>query len=43
MLVVPNAKRPILFDLPTFVRVKAGEYLFVPGLEAFDDAVRPPE
>jgi Dyp-type peroxidase family len=33
-MVVPGAKRPFLFDLPTFVRVKAGEYLFVPGLNA---------
>jgi hypothetical protein len=31
---VPGAKRPFLFDLPTFVRVKGGEYLFVPGLKA---------
>ncbi len=31
---VPGAKRPFLFDLPTFVRVKGGEYLFVPGLNA---------
>ena len=33
-LSVPGAKRPFLFDLPAFVRVKAGEYLFVPGLNA---------
>jgi Dyp-type peroxidase family len=33
-MVVPGAKRPFLFDLPTFVKVKAGEYLFVPGLNA---------
>jgi deferrochelatase/peroxidase EfeB len=33
-LTVPGAKRPILFDLPTFVDVKGGEYLFVPGLKA---------
>ena len=33
-MVVPGAKRPCLFDLPTFVKVKAGEYLFVPGLNA---------
>jgi Dyp-type peroxidase family len=33
-LSVPGAKRPFLFDLPTFVRVKGGEYLFVPGLQA---------
>jgi Dyp-type peroxidase family len=31
---VPGAKRPFLFDLPTFVKVKGGEYLFVPGLKA---------
>lgn len=31
---VPGAKRPFLFDLPTFVTVKGGEYLFVPGLNA---------
>ena len=31
---VPGAKRPFLFDLPTFVLVKGGEYLFVPGLKA---------
>jgi Dyp-type peroxidase family len=31
---VPGAKRPFLFDLPTFVRVRGGEYLFVPGLNA---------
>jgi Dyp-type peroxidase family len=31
---VPGAKRPFVFDLPTFVRVKGGEYLFVPGLKA---------
>jgi len=33
-LSVPGAKRPFLFDLPTFVTVKGGEYLFVPGLKA---------
>ena len=33
-MVVPGAPRPFLFDLPTFVRVKGGEYLFVPGLNA---------
>ena len=33
-LSVPGAKRPFLFDLPTFVSVKGGEYLFVPGLNA---------
>ena len=31
---VPGAKRPFLFDLPSFVTVKGGEYLFVPGLNA---------
>ncbi|MDL2409553.1 peroxidase [Rhizobium calliandrae] len=31
---VPGAKRPFLFNLPTFVTVKGGEYLFVPGLNA---------
>jgi Dyp-type peroxidase family len=31
---VPGSKRPFLFDLPTFVTVKGGEYLFVPGLNA---------
>ena len=31
---VPGAKQPFLFDLPTFVLVKGGEYLFVPGLNA---------
>jgi len=38
-MLVPNAKRPFLFDLPTFVRVKAGEYLFVPGLDALDGII----
>ena len=33
-LSVPGANRPFLFDLPTFVTVKGGEYLFVPGLNA---------
>src|SRR5246127_1163149 len=33
-LLVPGAKQPFLFDLPTFVKVKGGEYLFVPGLNA---------
>ena len=33
-LSVPGAKRPFLFDLPTFVKVKGSEYLFVPGLTA---------
>ena len=31
---VLGSKRPFLFDLPTFVLVKGGEYLFVPGLNA---------
>jgi Dyp-type peroxidase family len=31
---VPGAKQPFLFDLPTFIKVKGGEYLFVPGLKA---------
>ena len=35
-MVVPGAKQPFLFDLPTFVRVKGGEYLFVPGLNALE-------
>jgi hypothetical protein len=26
-MVVPGAKQPFLFDLPTFVKVKGGEYL----------------
>ena len=38
-MVVPGAKRPFLFDLPTFVRVKAGEYLFVPGLNALEGLI----
>ena len=36
---VPGAKRPMLFDLPTFVLVKGGEYLFVPGLAALDGLI----
>ena len=36
---VPGAKRPFLFDLPTFVRVKGGEYLFVPGLKALEGLI----
>jgi Dyp-type peroxidase family len=36
---VPGAKRPFLFDLPTFVKVKGGEYLFVPGLKALDGII----
>jgi Dyp-type peroxidase family len=36
---VPGAKRPFVFDLPTFVKVKGGEYLFVPGLKALDGII----
>jgi Dyp-type peroxidase family len=36
---VPGAKQPFLFDLPTFVTVKGGEYLFVPGLRALDGLI----
>ena len=36
---VPGAKQPFLFDLPTFVTVKGGEYLFVPGLKALDGII----
>lgn len=39
LLSVPGAKRPFLFDLPTFVLVKGGEYLFVPGLKALEGIV----
>jgi Dyp-type peroxidase family len=38
-LSVPGAKHPFLFDLPTFVKVKAGEYLFVPGLNALQGII----
>jgi Dyp-type peroxidase family len=38
-LSVPGAKQPFLFDLPTFVTVKGGEYLFVPGLNALDGII----
>ena len=38
-LSVPGTKRPFLFDLPSFVRVKGGEYLFVPGLTALDGLI----
>ena len=37
---VPGAKRPFLFDLPTFVTVKGGEYLFVPGLNALKGIIQ---
>jgi Dyp-type peroxidase family len=36
---VPGAKRPFLFDLPAFVNVKGGEYLFVPGLQALQGLI----
>ena len=35
----PGAKRPFLFDLPAFVLVKGGEYLFVPGLKALEGLI----
>jgi Dyp-type peroxidase family len=38
-LLVPGAKQPFLFDLPTFVKVKGGEYLFVPGLKSLEGLV----
>jgi Dyp-type peroxidase family len=38
-MLVPGAMRPFLFDLPTFVTVKGGEYLFVPGLKALDGII----
>jgi Dyp-type peroxidase family len=38
-MVVPGAKQPFLFDLPTFVKVKGGEYLFVPGLKALEGMI----
>jgi hypothetical protein len=38
-MLVPGPKRPVLFDLPTFVLVKGGEYLFVPGLKAFEGLI----
>jgi Dyp-type peroxidase family len=37
---VPGAKRPFLFDLPTFVTVKGGEYLFVPGVNALKGIIQ---
>ncbi|MBV8106339.1 MAG: peroxidase [Hyphomicrobiales bacterium] len=36
---VPGAKQPFLFDLPTFVKVKGSEYLFVPGLKALKGVI----
>jgi Dyp-type peroxidase family len=36
---VPGATRPFVFDLPTFVKVKGGEYLFVPGLQALEGLI----
>jgi Dyp-type peroxidase family len=36
---VPGAKQPFLFDLPTFIKVKGGEYLFVPGLKALEGLI----
>ena len=38
-MMVPGATRPFLFDLPTFVTVKGGEYLFVPGLKALEGLI----
>ncbi len=38
-MLVPGAKQPFLFDLPTFVKVKGGEYLFVPGLKALEGII----
>jgi Dyp-type peroxidase family len=38
-MVVPGAKQPFLFDLPIFVKVKGGEYLFVPGLKALEGLI----
>jgi Dyp-type peroxidase family len=38
-MLVPGARRPFLFDLPTFVTVEGGEYLFVPGLRALDGII----
>jgi Dyp-type peroxidase family len=35
----PGAKRPFLFDLPSFVKVKGAEYLFVPGLNALNGLI----
>jgi Dyp-type peroxidase family len=36
---VPGANLPFLFDLPTFIKVKGGEYLFVPGLKALEGII----
>ena len=38
-MVVPGAGQPFLFDLPTFIGVKGGEYLFVPGLKALEGLI----
>jgi Dyp-type peroxidase family len=38
-MLIPGAKRPFLFDLPTFVTVKGGEYLFVPGVSALQGLI----
>jgi Dyp-type peroxidase family len=38
-MLVPGAKQPFLFDLPTFVKVKGGEYLFVPGLKGLEGLI----
>jgi Dyp-type peroxidase family len=38
-MVVPGARQPFLFDLPSFVKVKGGEYLFVPGLKALEGLI----
>ena len=38
-MTVPGGKRPFLFNLPTFIKVKGGEYLFIPGLKALDGVI----
>jgi hypothetical protein len=38
-MLVPGATRPFLYDIPTFVTVKCGEYLFVPGQKALEGIV----
>jgi Dyp-type peroxidase family len=38
-MLVPGARQPFLFDLPTFIKVKGGEYLFVPGLKALEGLI----